>query len=187
MAEAGFTVTGIDGSESMLKYARENAPSGIFSQADAREFTFDTQFDGAISTCDSFNHIMTAEELQRAFGNTYNVLKPGGLFSFDLNTEEGYHKYWTGEKHGHWQDDNAFIIRLTYDDDKRQSSFEAVMFRLIDGHWQRFDALLTQQFYPIDTVLELLDKVGFSKVEYFDTEKDFGIDGTGRIMYVMQK
>lgn len=187
MAQAGFRITGIDGSDSMLLYARQNAPEGAFSQADAREFAFDQQFDGAISTCDSFNHIMTAEELQKAFHNAYSALKPGGWFSFDLNTVEGYHKYWTGEKHGHWQDDNAFIIRLTFDDAKLQSAFEAIMFRLVDGQWHRFDALLTQQFYPIEAVLDLLNKVGFKNIEHFDTEKDFGIDGSGRIMYIMQK
>src|SRR5690242_327349 len=41
----GFRVTGIDASEAMIGYARENAPGGTFQVADAAAFRLPAKFD----------------------------------------------------------------------------------------------------------------------------------------------
>lgn len=187
MIKMGFKVTGIDASEEMLHHARVNAPEAILFLRDARNFSFDGSFDAAVCTCDSLNHIMTIEELRRAFENVHHSLKPGGRFLFDLNTEEGYRKYWTGVSGGRSDSDNAYIVKLTYDEEKRQSLFETTMFRLIENRWQRFDARLTQQFYPRELVEAALNDAGFANIDFYDVEKDLGIEGTGRMMFVMSR
>ncbi|MEL6383136.1 MAG: class I SAM-dependent methyltransferase, partial [Cyanobacteria bacterium J06626_18] len=59
LIEAGCRVTGLDSSEGMLAYARQNAPQGTYRLEDARSFHLPEQFDGAFSTSASLNHIMT--------------------------------------------------------------------------------------------------------------------------------
>ena len=153
----------------------------------ACNFTFNYQFDGAISTCDSLNHIMDFLSLKKALGNVFEVLKSGGLFLFDLNTIEGYHKYWTGEQHARIEDDNVIIIRLQFDNIMQQSSFDVTTFREINGCWERSDAFLIQQYYAPEAVKLALDEIGFINIEYYDVEKDLKVDGTGRMMFVAQK
>src|SRR5438309_1754506 len=54
----GYRVTGLDGSEGMLSYARKRVPKAELLLLDAREFQLPARFDAAISTFDSLNHVM---------------------------------------------------------------------------------------------------------------------------------
>lgn len=88
----GYTVTGIDLSEHMLRYARENnaafAATGQarFIQADAAHFTIDGSYGLVTSTFDALNHLPDQAALRSCFACVYPVLLPGGWFIFDLNT-----------------------------------------------------------------------------------------------------
>src|SRR5690242_20258701 len=57
LARRGYRVTGVDASQEMLRYARENVPAAEFIAADARDFSFRLEFDAVISTFESLNHI----------------------------------------------------------------------------------------------------------------------------------
>src|SRR5262245_42357285 len=75
----GYRVTGLDGSEAMLKFARENAPEGEFIRSDARSFALPKIFHGVISAFDSLNHLMKSEELIAVFRNVHEVLVDDGI------------------------------------------------------------------------------------------------------------
>src|SRR4030042_3587050 len=85
LSDEGYHVTGIDGSEKMLKYARENAPGVDFVSDDARTFNLPPSFVLVPSFFDSLNHVMTIEEMTSVFRNVYSCLFEGGLFVFALN------------------------------------------------------------------------------------------------------
>ena len=85
-----------DGSEEMLNFARENAPGASFILDDARTFTLPAAYHLAVSMFDSLNHVLTLGELTAVFSNVHAALLGGGLFVFDLNTEEGYKANWNG-------------------------------------------------------------------------------------------
>lgn len=160
LAQRGFAVTGIDGSEEMLHFARENAPGAEFIAADARNFSLPAVFQGAVSTFDSLNHILALDELEQAFASIYAALLPGGRFAFDLNLEEGYITGWNG----HWGDsfeDYAYIWKNGYDPEERLAKFDATLFRLEGGQWQRSDVTLWQRYYPPADVRAALERVGF--------------------------
>ena len=63
LSEEGYDVTGIDGSEKMLKYAREIAPGVRFICEDARTFDLPPSFDLVTSFFDSLNHVMTIKDV----------------------------------------------------------------------------------------------------------------------------
>ena len=100
--EHGYRVTGVDLSEHMLHYARQNAAQYLesgqarFVQADAAQFSLDERFGLAVSTFDALNHLPGTDALRSCFRSVYPLLVPGGTFVFDLNTRAGLLEQWTG-------------------------------------------------------------------------------------------
>ncbi len=170
----GYKVTGVDGSEGMLHFARLNAPEAEFILEDARSFESPPVFDAAISTYDSLNHIMNLDELAQVFGNVYACLKEGGRFLFDLNLEEGFRLRWRSS-FGVVEDDYVFVVRARYHAAERLGEMDLTLLRREEEDvWRREDMKLWQRCYTVDEVVSALEKVGFSDIQTFDAEKDLG-------------
>lgn len=76
-AEKGFSVTGIDLSEGLLKKATERVPAARFLKMDLRNLDFpDNSFDG-IWACASLLHL-TLPDIEKALLDFYQILRPGG-------------------------------------------------------------------------------------------------------------
>ena len=170
----GYRVTGLDGSNPMLEYARENAPGAEFIKADAREFKLLPRYHAAVSAFDSLNHIMTLKELGTVFENVLQCLGPGGYFLCDLNTEAGYINEW----HGDFtivEDDHVCVVQNTYSPARRIATFEATIFRLADGFWYRSDVTMFQKCHSSARVVSALKLVGFTGVEIYGFNLEDGI------------
>lgn len=166
LAERGFKVTGLDGSAEMLRYARENAPEGEFLLEDARSFHLPPEFRAAVSTFDSLNHVLKLEELEAVFRNVHAALLPGGYFAFDMNMDAGYRAGWngiTGDSHL----DHAYIWKNSYEPEEHLASFEATLFRLVDGSWQRSDVTLWQRGYSQEEIFGALELAGFGRLRAY--------------------
>ena len=166
LAEQGYRVTGIDGSAEMLRYTEENAPVVEFIHADVRYFRLPYKYRAVISVFDSLNHIMSIKELKSVFGCVYNVLRKGGLFMFDLNTKAGYEKEWGGN-YNIIEDDHVCAHLSTYNTKRRIATFDATVFRLIDGDWYRNDFVLYQKCHSTARVKSALKSVGFMDIETY--------------------
>ncbi len=173
LQQRGYRVTGIDGSEKMLSYARKNAPGVIFKVDDARSFMTETHFDAVVCVFDSLNHIMSIEDLGEVFKSVYRALKAGGVFVFDMNLETGYKERWNGI-YGIIEDDHVCIIRNSYDTENRTGLFEATLFRMEQG-WQRNDFTLTQRSYPEWEIINSLSEAGFSANEAYEFSLEQGL------------
>lgn len=111
----GFSVTGLDGSADMLRYARENAPGTEFVQADARAFRFAAPFDGVLCTSASLNHMADLDDLQQVFISVNRALRDGGTFVFDVNHPAQLTRYWRGQPaEGEICSDYAWLITPRY-------------------------------------------------------------------------
>ncbi len=184
-----FKVTGLDGSEEMLTYARKLLPPRTpLLLADARAFQLAEQFDGCVSVFDSLNHIMSTDELQPVFRNVYAALKPGGRFAFDLNREEAYRELWASTSTN--VDGKAVsIVRGTYGESTKVAHCDITLFRLESKLWQRSDFRLSQKYHSHARVLSLLQQTGFI-AKSFDAVKELGMDshyGLGRTFYLGTK
>ena len=87
LTKRGYSVTGIDLSESQLKRAREKADaenlSIDFQQQDARNLPFDSQFDVAIMLCEGGFSLMETDEMNfEILKNVTKALKPDATFIF---------------------------------------------------------------------------------------------------------
>ncbi|MCX6552572.1 MAG: class I SAM-dependent methyltransferase [Acidobacteria bacterium] len=80
------TVIGVDRSEGMLRVARRKSARVRWVRQDLERLRLDMQADVVTCHFDALNHVLGADDLQRVFVNVARLLRPGGLFQFDLNT-----------------------------------------------------------------------------------------------------
>lgn len=161
LADRGYRVAGLDGSDAMLERARANAPAVDFVAADARDFSFPEPFDGVVCTYDSLNHVMEEAELARVFACVARALVPGGVFAFDLNLEAKYRETWTGDYHV-VDDDQVGVFRSSADPDARRAFFDAtILYRRQEDIWTRHDLHLEQTWYDEPVVAARLVEAGF--------------------------
>ncbi|NQT25229.1 class I SAM-dependent methyltransferase [candidate division KSB1 bacterium] len=85
LAKRGYSVTGVDLSESQLNRAKEKAAAANvqidFQKADARELTFQTEFDAVLIICEGAFSLMETDAMNfKILENVTRALKPGGKF-----------------------------------------------------------------------------------------------------------
>ncbi|MBW4630831.1 MAG: methyltransferase domain-containing protein [Iphinoe sp. HA4291-MV1] len=189
LLEKGYRVTGLDGSELMLRYAREKASGANFILDDARYFKLSPTFDAAISIDVSLNHIMSIEELERVFQNVYAALLENGTFLFELSSEEDCLSQWgVPIIKNDVKDDSAWIEHSTYDREKKVVRENCTQFQLVNGQWQRLDVTSLRKAYSPTEVKSALEKVGFTEVKIYDEERDLGVSGrAGVACFICQK
>jgi SAM-dependent methyltransferase len=187
--DRGFQVTGLDGSERMLEYARERVPQASFILGDARHFDLPPSFHAVISTFDSLNHIMGKRSLQQVFANAANALHPGGYLAFDLNREQGYTELWV-EMTGMVEDGAVSVARSDYDQKRGIATCRITSFEREHDVWTRSDFTLKQRYHPHEEVMAALRRAGFSDIASFDADNDLhmrGRIGQHRTFYLARK
>lgn len=182
LLKKGYQVTGIDGSEEMLRYARKNAPSAEFILEDARHFQFSPTFHAVISTDVGLNLVITLEELQSVFQNVYQALLENGIFVFDLYVDELCGEDWQRSKvQADAKDNYAWISQFNYDREEKLGCDRTTRFQLIDGQWQRYDMTFIWKLYSVTDVKFALEKVGFTDIIFSDIKADFEIESSGHV------
>ncbi len=163
--EKGYRVVGLDLSEPMLHYARENARRYVetgqatFVQGDARDFTLNERFGLVVSTFDALNHLDNEQELRRCFQCVYAV--SDGYFVFDLNTQLGLRR-WNSIQVDDGDDTALIITRGIYDghSDKAWTKITGFL-RLPGGLYERFDETVFNTVFAVAKVKEALLDVGW--------------------------
>lgn len=188
LTNRGYEVTGIDSSDEMLRYARQNAPVTPFIPSDVRSFMLMARFNIAFCTFDSLNHIMNLDEMETVFGHVYRQLEAKGVFVFDMNLESGFLNRWV-QPFNILDDDVAVMVNSSYDPQEKIATSQITSFIKQDNDlWQRSDVELTQRAYSIHEIFETLAAVGFVQLEVFDAREDFKFaDQIGRAFFRARK
>jgi SAM-dependent methyltransferase len=186
LSSRGYEVTGIDGSREMLRFARKNAPNCKFILDDARNFNQGQSFDAAVSAFDSLNHITKLDELKLAFQHTYDALKGGGIFLFDLNMDEHFKQYWRGS-FGIVEDDHACVVRSSYDMKHKVARMDVTIFSLRRLSWTRSDLSLFERSYTAEAVVSALRQAGFVKVRFHNSQEALKLEDIGRMFFVGER
>lgn len=183
LVDKGYRVTGIDASHEMLAHASADVPEAHFQLADVRDFHLDTQHDGALSTFDSLNHMLTLEDLRQAFTQIGAALKPGAPFVFDMSLEEAYKTEWK-QTCNIINDNEACIIRGQYDETTRIGATQITRFHATGQTWGRTDVEWHTRCYAPQEVAELLRQSGFGKITTHSLDAELG---PNRIAYLAHK
>lgn len=190
LVSRGYQLTGIDGSEEMLRYARARAPQAEFLQADARDFDLPPVFHAVLSTFDSLNHVLALSELEQVFANARRALVEGGLLCFDMNMETCFRTIWRGTATC-VEEEKVWIIRGSYNPEEKIGRAEFTMFRPAEhpGGWRRSDVTIAERCYSLEEIRGGLERAGFREIEVHDAY-DLGMrgdTGMGRDFFVAFK
>lgn len=183
--QKGYQVTGLDGSEEMLHYARQNSPDSEFILDDARFFKLPPTFHGVISTTYGLNHIITIEELTNVFRNVYAALLTNGVFIFDLKLDEFYRSSWHNSVLGDIKDEYVWTMLRCYNSQERLGQIKTAIFQSLEKNWQRSDLTWQVKGYFRDEVESALQDVGFKNIHFYDVERDFEQPGCAGITYIV--
>ncbi|MEJ5228704.1 MAG: class I SAM-dependent methyltransferase [Pseudothermotoga sp.] len=168
----GYHVIGIDLSDAMLTYARENCREYIelgkakFVKADAKEFTVEEKVGLVVSTYDAMNHLENIEALKSCFRSVHKTLVHSGYFIFDLNTLLGLKTGWNSLTF--IDRENIVILnRAIYDEEKNLAVTKITGFiQEENGLFDRFDEVVYNKGYVLNDIKHLLLQEGFQEV-YF--------------------
>ncbi len=187
LVQRGFSVTGVDSSAGLIAIARQHLPGIDFRVEDARNLKLQDQYDAAISTFDSLNHILNLKELQRVFSGVHKSLARDGLFVFDMNLEEAYSmefREWTVNV----SDKDVGLVRGTYDASTKTARTEVVWFvkTADDDLWRQRRAVVEQRCYAESEILLAARSAGFREAEAISA-RDAGVTSElamGRVFFV---
>jgi SAM-dependent methyltransferase len=163
----GYRVTGIDLSEPMLRFAKEDLREDLQAgrarlvRADAASFSVDGRFGLATSTFDSLNMLQSLAALRSCFGCVRRAVSDEGMFVFDLMTRRGfwqdYNSVWVADT-----PDELYVFKSVYDGGDKAAT-RMTGFVREDGRWERFEELRTPTLFSPPVVLEALQAAGWAR------------------------
>lgn len=112
----GFSVTGLDASEEMLRVARAKLPQARFVHGEFTDFALKGRFGLAVSVFDALNNLLTPADFLRACERVYRHLTPGGVFIFDVNTTQGLRDLWEGDRAEGWVGELHYLWEHSFDE-----------------------------------------------------------------------
>ncbi len=192
LGKSGYDLTCFDLSVDMLSKADEKLSKfknvEILNQ-NMIDFNIYKKFDSIISVCDSINYIVEKEDLLKTFERVYNHLEDDGIFIFDINS---YYKlkYIIGNNTFVEDREDIFYTWENYfDETDNICEFYLTFFISDDGYkFERFDEDHMEKAYKLSELIESLEKVGFTKIDYFEA---FGFNEINkesqRINFVVRK
>lgn len=204
LALSGFQVFAIDLSADMLTIGRSKWDEGTgrhlrsdggsirWLQQDMRDWELPEQVDSVISFCDCINYLTEEADVEAAFRATWNGLKPGGLFLFDVHAPRQFERYAQEQPFVLDERDIAYIWTSDYDEGRLEIEHHLTIFAREGEHrdasFRRFEEVHVQRAYDPAWIGVALAKAGFSKIEQF---ADFKLAAPGpqseRIFFVAVK
>jgi SAM-dependent methyltransferase len=205
LAQAGYTVHGIDLSEKMLAAAREKiARKGLsdrisISQADMAHFDLPGKsYALAFVAVRSFMHLFTQPDQKACLSRVLNYLRPGGLFIVDVYAPNLSRLAAPGD--GEFKLRREFVLpngnrvvrkdRFVRNDYVNQVNESELLFEEYDGSGKlvrsRTVPLTTRYTFRFELQL-LLENAGFEVVDLFGGYDQRPYEGTGEIIFVARK
>lgn len=166
LATRGYSITGVDLSDSMLKKSRENALNkGLdidFIQADARNLPFEKEFELAIMICEGAFPLMETDEMNfEILKNVAKALKPGGKLIF--TTLNGLYPLFHSVK--------DFINSSSTTQTNKDNTFDLMTFRdqyqleIEDDDGKKLVLECNERYYVPSEIKWLLKSLNFTKID----------------------
>ncbi|NGM82868.1 class I SAM-dependent methyltransferase [Paenibacillus sp. 7124] len=182
LAKAGYQMTGIDLSSDMLAVAQqklEELPQGLaflregsvrWIRQDMREWELPEPVDSVISFCDSLNYVLDENGIASVFKRTYEGLKPGGSFLFDVHHPSTLIRY--AEEQPFVMDEPSVSYIWTCDLDEPRMEIEHHLSIFVSeapgsDRYRRFEEVHVQRAYDPEWMAEELRKAGFRQVQVY--------------------
>ena len=186
LADRGYDMIGIDGSEDMLAEAyrkstertirlldeagTDELPAGVttplFLCQDMRSFELYGTVDAAVCCLDSINYLRKPTDCQKTFRRVYDALTHGGVFVFDINTPQKLRAL-DGQVFLDETDDTYCVWRAQFAEKKRLCFYGMDIFQREGEHWLRsFEEHVEYAYEPEELTAWLYD-AGFTDVRQY--------------------
>lgn len=158
-------------------------------QSDAKAIPLKGTFDLVLMIYDSFNYLLNKEEILSTLRETRRVLKPGGLFLFDVATETCSRQYFA-DSTDFEELDGASSVRVSRYDAKTGMQLNLFTFFVLgkDGRYDRREEIHRQRIYPAAALQKLAKRAGFTVRDCLaDFTLNPGSDKNERLHFVLQR
>ncbi|WP_427137068.1 class I SAM-dependent DNA methyltransferase [Psychrobacillus psychrodurans] len=172
-AKAGYEVTGVDLSDSMLTVAQnrsfENGTNISFICQSMADLEGVNEVDVAVIAIDSINYLETLEEVEQTFKRLFEALNPSGQLFFDVHSLYKMDVIYPSGPFT-YEDEEVAYIWHTESGEENHSIYHDITFFVRDesGYYERFEESHYQRTYSVETFKTLLETVGFSSVNVRD-------------------
>jgi len=201
MAKAGYKVTGVDLSPEMLRLAKEKAEkenaSIAFINQDMRSLEFNEEFDLVTCWFDSFNYLLSPDDLTKALQGAARALKPGGHFIFDIRTVYGLMDYFgfnvslaSRPCTVLLDSPEAFVVsRPEWDYNSNTATWLITGFIHEDNSWERIEETHHLRGYDLEEVRHSAEKAGLTEIDCFGDLLEMSGRGpdSKRLWFVLKK
>ncbi|SFA69917.1 Methyltransferase domain-containing protein [Lentibacillus halodurans] len=165
LARSGYQMIGVDYSSDMLSLAEQRANTEQISiqwlQQDLRALAGIRNQDLAISFCDVLNYITKEKELRHVFESVSSMLKPGGLFMFDVHSFDHVEHDLVNQTFAEVSDDVSYIWYCLEGNEQGEMYHDLTFFIAEGNKYSRFDEMHHQRTFPISFYDRLLHDSGF--------------------------
>lgn len=160
----GWTVIGVDRSAAMLRQARRKSRAVRWVRQDLRDLALETTVDFATCHFDALNHVLTTADLQRVFRRVARVLRPGGLFQFDLNTVHML-RWLRGREKLFRVGPHVFVAANEFDERSGVATFHQHWFVRKGRLYQRRHVAVRTRAFTDAAIRAMLDRAGFRPLQ----------------------
>ncbi|MBI4531964.1 MAG: methyltransferase domain-containing protein [Candidatus Latescibacteria bacterium] len=187
----GYSVVGVDASETMIQQARVKAVrqgvNGHFTRLRMTDLGDLGQFDAILCLYDSINYLCVPEDVEATLLNIYRLLRSDGLFIFDICTERNsllYFRDWTERE----RTDRAEYVRHSSYDPKTRTQTNR-----FDIHFTGEEATIVethrQRIYAEKELRRFIARTSFTVVAAYDgfSFNPASEETSDRIHFVLQK
>lgn len=170
LAMDDYEVTAIDCSAQMLEELKRKAHDLNLNIATHQSLTdvISQDFDISLAIFTVLAYIKTESELKAVFENIFNLLKPGGLFMFDLEHREGYNLI-CQRNNGIVYGNTFDFVKVTFqENDPNLCEYcEEVQGTLPNGEVFNYSERFMIRFWTINEVRSIFNPIGFTEIEIF--------------------
>ncbi len=129
---------------------------------------FKSQFDACLMIYDSLNYLMEEGDVKKCFKEVFQVLKPGGIFIFDMTTETNSLRYFQHMLAFEEMEGCSFARQSWYDKDVRVQHNEFIFFvKTENGQFLRYEENHTQRIYRLAEIENWIKQCGFNLVDCY--------------------
>lgn len=181
LSQYPYTITGVDSAPEMLEIARRklNVPGTNvrWLHVDMRDTGSQIVQADMVLALNVINELSSLRDLETVFASVQRILESGKLFIFDLLTLQGLSSIQSaGSQIAYDAPDNLSVFTDTdYDYERQMQTIRYIIFRYLNGSWQRSEAQRILRGFPVQAAASLLQRNGFhirallnSKLETYD-------------------
>lgn len=191
LAKMGYTLTGIDISEDMLRIAAEKARKSAlklpFICQNMAELQLHRPQDAIVCACDGVNYLDSLEQAGRFFSAAYAVLKPNGLLLFDISSRHKLENVLDCNTFAEDDGERAYIWKNCYDPESKLISMELSFYEKQGELYRRFEESHIQRAHEEKELLSAMEKAGFDAAAYGFLTRRQAAEDCQRIQFIGRK